>query len=329
MKGYEYILGNGIVLGRAIKSPLRDDRHPSFNIFQTKSGGLYWKDFAYGEGDLYKLTQEVYRCDFKRAVEILASVYGISHFDIPEPIGRSIINSIRKAVSPYKEDTRTLVTFKPAEANMENRAYQLAKKEADKYHLHLEELEEFDMIPIEEASVRRADGHTSHFMYGGNAMFAFKVGEDSTKIYMPGRKPKYIGNTRKEDIYGLSKMVYNPTLHTVIVGGHKDVAMMSALFGKDNILQFCCFNSESIMPDEDQMVAINQRSDIVFLLYDNDAAGHYNAAKITEKYPIIRKIDQSKMMEEGEDISDVLRREGRVGTMAKLVVAARETYNHG
>jgi hypothetical protein len=56
LNGYEQLVP-GIKLGKAIKSPLREDNNPSFCIYKSrKSDNIYWKDFGSGVGgDLTEL----------------------------------------------------------------------------------------------------------------------------------------------------------------------------------------------------------------------------------------------------------------------------------
>lgn len=61
----------------ACKSPLRPDGNESFSIFE-KSGQLFWKDHATGEGgDSISLIQHVKQCDPKAAILWLKAELGI------------------------------------------------------------------------------------------------------------------------------------------------------------------------------------------------------------------------------------------------------------
>ena len=72
----------------ACKSPLRPDGNESFSIFE-KSGQLFWKDHATGEGgDSISLIQHVKQCDPKAAILWLKAELGI----VDEPTSRKSKN---------------------------------------------------------------------------------------------------------------------------------------------------------------------------------------------------------------------------------------------
>jgi len=99
-----------------VKSPVRDDRNPSFSIFD---GGRKFKDHACAEhhGDIFDFVRLVHDCDEAQACRILSEVTGIENIDyeydgldsikIKKPVVHSSVQSyaITPACIPWKEYT--------------------------------------------------------------------------------------------------------------------------------------------------------------------------------------------------------------------------------
>lgn len=70
-----------------IKSPLRQDRSPSFKIYRSKNGGICYKDFSNGDsGTIYNLLQKMWQCSpsecWERIKEGIPSSARIEDYDI-------------------------------------------------------------------------------------------------------------------------------------------------------------------------------------------------------------------------------------------------------
>ena len=77
---FAYYIGKDFRLGRAICSPLRKDKSPSFTIFKHNSGKHFFKDFSTGEsGDCFTFLTKI----FESASEI--SVLKIQSFKKTKP----------------------------------------------------------------------------------------------------------------------------------------------------------------------------------------------------------------------------------------------------
>ena len=74
---FERYLGMNIKLGKAMVSPLRDEKNASFNIYQNETGSVYYKDFGDERGDCFKFVMELFNCSFPDALKLIASDFGI------------------------------------------------------------------------------------------------------------------------------------------------------------------------------------------------------------------------------------------------------------
>jgi hypothetical protein len=111
---YKY-LGGEIPLGKAIKSPIRDEKNPSFNIYRAKNGRIYYNDFAGSRGDCFDFVKNIYGVSFPDAVKIIAGDFGITSRSrikrkrikkIPKLIlqKRKEVSYIERAGDPYEFD---------------------------------------------------------------------------------------------------------------------------------------------------------------------------------------------------------------------------------
>ena len=70
---FSYYIGKDFKYGRAICSPLRKDKSPSFTIFKHHSGKYFFKDFSTGEtGDCFTFLTKLFglkRFDTYRLVD--------------------------------------------------------------------------------------------------------------------------------------------------------------------------------------------------------------------------------------------------------------------
>lgn len=93
-----------------IKSPLREDRNPSFSVYR-KDNEWRWSDKATGEGgDAVEYLQKRDGLDFKKAKEKFLSLAGLGATPAPEPIRRVRVSS--KAKEPAAPSARVTVKRK-------------------------------------------------------------------------------------------------------------------------------------------------------------------------------------------------------------------------
>src|SRR3972149_3371377 len=74
---YEKYIGQNIRIGKCIKSPLREEKHPSFNIYRAVNGRVLFKDLAGDGGDIFNFVMIKYCLTFPQAVRKIAEDLGI------------------------------------------------------------------------------------------------------------------------------------------------------------------------------------------------------------------------------------------------------------
>src|SRR5688572_1848623 len=98
MEIYQHYLGGEVKLGRAMKSPLRQEKHPSFNVYQSQSNGkIYWKDFGDERGDCFTFVMRLHNCTFQEALHLVAQDFNL---DIKED--KRDLSQIRRAAKKIR-----------------------------------------------------------------------------------------------------------------------------------------------------------------------------------------------------------------------------------
>src|SRR5690606_11766289 len=108
-------------------------------------------------------------------------------------------------------------------------------------------------------------------------------------IYMPGRKPKYIGNTNMNDVYGMDS-IRDMTIPLLIVGGHKDRLICQYFLRHNGVrtMNVVCLNGESTIPQERVMKSLLGMAPVTYAWYDNDRPGIKGLKALRKRYPTIK-----------------------------------------
>lgn len=294
---YEFICGKELKPGHTYSSPMRDgDSRPSFSIYISQNGRILWKDFAYGEGDVFKAVEIKYNCNFSESIRIVSGILGVTEDQIPKPKGTATLAQIGKL---FKKESKTLCYYKDAIDTAPHKAF-LAEYSMN----NLEYVIDHGWLPIESATIKKDDRSHTYFPFNGKSMWAIRI-DSSIKFYRPGASIKYIGNTVRNDVYGIDRLVYDKDRPCLITGGHKDKLVGG--YHLSDLAQTICFNSEGIIPEDSIMMNILTNSSRVFVWYDNDKAGIEGTRKIVQKHPFIIPIYH---MCPQNDIAEIVREEG-------------------
>ena len=273
--------------GKAIKSPLRHDRNPSFNIYRNETGNVYYKDFGGDRGDCFHFVMRLFDIDFKTCLEMIAndfSVIDIEGLDIPIKKKRLVTPKlqIRKRKEVAMNETNwsphTLEYWKP-------------------YNINWEVLALYNVRPLR------------WFMIGGfkikstpmDPIFCYDYDNGGYKFYRPltkQKKWKFLCNTFSTDVFGLNQLSQNEEI-VVICAGQKDVLSLYANTGIKGI----ALNSEKNIYHESLHIKISEVAETIMICYDKDETGIKESSKISKEYNIplidLRDFDFS-----GKDLSD-------------------------
>ncbi len=309
---FQKYISEPIKIGKPIKSPLRDERHPSFCIYINDSGVAQYKDFAGTQGSCFDLVMNMFSLTFTEAVQKVAQDFCIDE------------SRVRKEYTPIKPSYYTRV--KPAKVDkVSNQAmFEIEKREWYKmddyywkdYGICRSTLIEYDVIPI--SKVTNVIKNYTIDDYECNIIYAYSYGNDRYKFYRPlmeGGK-RYFGNTKKEDIFGL-KQIERSVVKTkeiiAICAGQKDVLALNDNAGIRGI----SLNSETSNLSPSQYSHIRSLCNYLITIYDNDETGIAMSEKLYDEFaiPYIRLSDITKE----KDIAEYFRQGGDYERLHKLI----------
>lgn len=288
-----HYIGREIPIRRAFRSPLHDDKKPSFWVFQLK-GKLIFKDFTLGyTGDCFKYVMVAYSEDFYSALRRINQDFNLG---LVEGVTNLSSNTkiIPKPVIPDFE--YSVITYKPRPWNQFDRDYW------SQYSIQYQTLVQHCVVPIAyfwiNGVVHKAD----------QIAYAYNVAGD-TKIYQPYNDfLKWVSNQKPSSVFGVNH--YDPYADVLI-------------FTKSN-KDLMCFNeckysslasaAENSLPNRAFFEGLIKRHRKVILFWDNDYDkrqnwGQLNAKKILAMYPELINVFIPTEYQ-SKDFSDLIKNKG-------------------
>lgn len=271
--------------GKAIKSPLRHDKNPSFNVYRNETGNIYYKDFGGDRGDCFHFVMRLFDVDFKTCLEIIAKDFGV--MDIPgltpmkrQPIIPKIEIRKRKEVDMF---------VKPWSG--------VTLRYWEKYGITKKVLEEYNVKSLEWFSISGFRAKTNLY----DPIYCFDYENGGYKFYRPmtkDKKYKFLCNTFSTDVFGLNQLGKEEKI-VVICAGQKDVLSLYSNTGIRGI----SLNSEKNIYHESLHIKVSESADTIMICYDRDETGMSEMSKISTERNI-PCIDLRVFDFEGKDISD-------------------------
>ena len=268
---FAYYIGKDFKYGRAMCSPLRKDKSPSFTIFRHNSGKFFFKDFSTGDaGDCFTFLTKMFglkRFDTYRLVDNDFQL-GISTKSFMTPTKQHVGEHIKELENI--EDSSTTIQIKTRPWNSKE-----DKTFWSKYGICCDILNKFHVHPAEHVWV---NGNLIVSSNRYNPIYAYSFGEGKVKIYQPYSKFKWLSNTSVSDLQGLSQLPDSgDTL--VITKSLKDVMCLD-IFGIPAIAP----SSESCVIPADIVKMLYDRFTKIYILYDFDRTGISFANKHRKLY---------------------------------------------
>lgn len=266
---------------KPFKSPFREDRNPSANIYES-GGKWYYKDL--GNGDLldcFEFVQKKEGCGFKEALELIV-----------RNLSLTVSSSLSIKKSSFKVEKKE---FSDSELKYWN-----------EYGINKETLNQFKVSSVKSYSGKNKEEKDYTFTSTNeNPVFAYEVSDNCHKIYKPLDKFRFqwIGNKPSEYVFGLTQLPEKGD-YVLITGGEKDVLSLVS-----HGFPAICFNSENTAPPASIIEEVKKRFQKVIVLYDADKAGKEGASKIAEAFQLEKISLPDEMITKGwgKDISDYFR----------------------
>lgn len=328
---FKKYIGFDFKLGKVMSSPLREgDLHPSFNVYKSSNGHLYYKDFAGDRGDCFDFVMKLHDINFQTACELICNDFLI------------VNNGFKNSRPEIKIKPKTLVEpaiEKEIDIRFVSKQFENIAEHSDDpaftdAYLYLTVDKGINPSSLKEYNACFID----YFSINNKVFFSkskdFAIGyirkSGKIKICRPKaeRQNKWRNNIKsKEDqIFGFenlkskyqNKSSDKHIVVCVICAGETDTMLFNSLFQNLNpfitvethgcisayIVCPICFSSETKNVDFELMYMITQYSDIQFILYDRDETGIKNQNKITDMYKHIIPFDVS--LDGCKDLCDCL-----------------------
>ena len=271
---YSYYIGKDFKYGRAICSPLRKDKSPSFTIFKHNSGKYFFKDFSTGEtGDCFTFLTKLFglrRFDTYRLVDNDFQL-GISTTNFSTPTRQYVGEHIKEFQDIEPSTTTIQIKSRPWNGQED-------KKFWSKYGICCNILNRFHVKPAEHVWVNDSLIVSANRY---NPIYAYDFGQGRMKIYQPNSKYKWLSNTSASDLQGLSQLPDSgDTL--VITKSLKDVMCLSIWD-----IPAVAPSSESCVIPADVVKNLYDRFARICILYDFDRTGISFANKHRKLYGFI------------------------------------------
>lgn len=314
---FSYYIGKDFKYGRAMCSPLRKDRSPSFTVFKHSSGKYFFKDFSTGEsGDCFTF---------------LTKLFGIKRFDTYRLIDNDFQLGIstKSFTTPTKqyvgEHIKEYENIKPSTTTIQikSRPWNIQEDKTfwSKYGICCKILSKYNVRAA--ANVWVNDNLiVSSNRY--NPIYAYHFPNGKMKIYQPYSKFKWLSNTSVSDLQGLSQLpLRGDTL--VITKSLKDVMCLD-VFGIPSVAP----SSESCVIPADVVKDLTDRFARIYILYDFDRTGISFANRHRKLYGFIPLFFTNGKFNtfdyKSKDFSDFIALNGVRGAAELIEYVCQEEY---
>lgn len=299
---YRHYLGSSLQVGCPFKSPLRQDKNPSFVVFLAMDGRLRFYDYATGQaGDCF---------------DLLSALYGLSFFWVLAMINKDfnlgfpVIKNLKVNTPVTKED---LSLYKKEKENVhlvrEPISIQCIPKNwssVDKsywssYEIPRSLLEKGYIMPSKETYIN----YMLSFTYSKKEpMYAYWFPDSGhLKVLRPrsDKKNKWRTNAKKIEMCCSWLMPKGKLDYVFLTSSRKDSL---ALWAKG--YPACNFQMEGANPSPEVLHYLRDKFRRVIILLDNDEAGH----RATEKWKRYIPDSVAFFMPVGKDPAGFIKKHG-------------------
>lgn len=298
-----YLRGKVLKLGYSYISPLRPEKHASFNLFRsTHDQCVWWMDQASQGGDCLTFIMRLFNCDYRDAVRKLRSeILGLpADADKLELLTNFRLKAMPPPPPPPIEYPKFITPIV-----REDDFYQgvWASQDEKYFPQHIfgaEYLHTYYCTPLAGYQYQQynpdpklaRDFRVGADWYIGQGMYAYSWGEGKgghhkiVRPYTPpknGRRMKWISNTLKEEhVFGEHLLPADgepPVEAACLLAGNRDAIAYHRLAGVPALAT----TAEGHMPTPEQLARWRTKALRWYVLYDNDKTGQaFEQRLITE-----------------------------------------------
>ena len=296
-----------------IKSPLREDRKPSFSLFPTREGGIRYKDLANGDGgDVIDLLCSLWGCDFNSCID---------------RIYRDMSNFSSNISVTYRPSTNRTSRTHSTESDLKCRIREWNDSDVrywETYGVSLPWLKFGEVYPISHIII---ESKSNRYVFPADKLaYAYverKDNEVTLKIYQPKNKRYKWYNKHDASVWDLWTKLPDTGENLIITSSRKDALCI----WENTLIPAVSLQAESYLPKKHVVEELKSRFKNVYILYDNDFDSDINhgeelGSKIAKEFDLI--FIQIPTKYQSKDASDLVKKYGRLN----LKNIINELINH-
>ena len=290
-----YYTGLHIKFQKKINSPLRKDDNPSSGFFVSRTNSILLKDFGTGKAySLFTFLRIRYGWTFYEALQHINSDFNLG-YNYPSLALTNNKPVLHKNVD-LSEGKSVKIKVKRGPWNKEELQYW-----AD-YHITKRALDKFNVRPLQCYWIVKGFNLYQFCRSPKELLFVFSFGNAIYKIYRPfGSKKldKWFSNSPIDILMGYDELFWvGDTL--IITKGMKELCILDELGYPTVALQ-----GEGCYPPESLMKVLSRRFRDVYILLDNDKAGHIGMAYMRDLYGLKPIYLPDQYLPNGKDLAEI------------------------
>lgn len=255
-----------------IKSPLREDKNPSFSVFMSRDGKIRYKDLAKGErGDIIDLLSQYWNLDFQQTIDRIYS--DMKYFTKDNVRISKSIHSERIAEGNSNKELLN-VECKVRDWELYDLEYWNSQGISIKW------LQFGDIFPFSHSIITTSKG--KYIFNAEKYAYAYverKDGIISLKLYQPkSKKYKWINN-HDSSVWDLWDKLPAKGENLIITSSRKDALCVWENTG----IPCTCMQAESYIPKDHIINELKSRFKNIYVLYDNDFNAEENHGELLGK----------------------------------------------
>jgi hypothetical protein len=271
---WEFLMHESVTFGKLYKNPFRVDKKPGCKFFRSGNVILF---HDHSRGKTYNV------------ITACSIIYNLSYREASE----LLLNQIQSGV---------VMKVKPAETQVTCGIEVVSKKYTKEFINYWENLgvtvsnlERLETRVLQVESYKITSGVTKTY-YLADLVFAYQ-GQKGYKLYFPEReKPRFKSSLDKEDVW---EVINNPK-KWIITKSHKDMLVIESLL-EDTDFSFSHVQNEGSFPKRDYWEDAWE----LYILMDNDKAGHIAAERMKDYY-----LNANIIFLSAKDASDLVKEKG-------------------
>jgi len=265
---FDFYINKPYKLGELLKSNLRgDDDTNSLNVFM-RNNELRYKDFGHSYGNCFEYVKNLFKCDYRKAMQIIANDFNI------------VPGAVDKTIKPDHSFAEDFMSFQKVIVPVK-RGWKLLDKQywTDRYYIPIDLLLEYEINAANYIYLKNKPDNM--FIWGhhldDNPIYYYKL-DNAYKVYRPfsAKKGKWLSTTKEFDIQGLKQLPKKGEL-LIITSSMKDVLVLKVL-GYDAI---ALGGEGNNIPDK-ILDYLYTYYDNIIIFYDNDEPGLKYGQKMAE-----------------------------------------------